>query len=58
MIDILFNNLSKTFLQVDALNKNKFNNLNIMKNFNLEFSNQLNEILNRLAKNLSKKILN
>ena len=49
MIDILFNNLSKTFLQVDALNKNKFNNLNIMKNFNLEFSNQLNEILNRLA---------
>ncbi len=29
--------------------------INNMKNFNLEFSNQLNEILNRLAKNLSKK---
>ena len=43
MIDILFNNLSKTFLQVDALNKNKFNNLNIMKNFNLEIEH--NEVV-------------
>jgi len=43
MIDILFNNINKTFLQVDAINKKNFNSLNILKNFNLEIKN--NEVL-------------
>ena len=43
MIDILFNNLNKNFLQIDGLNKDKFNNLNIIKDFNLEIKN--NEVV-------------
>ena len=43
MIDISIINLSKTFLLPDPTNKEKYQNLNVMKDFNLNIKN--NEVV-------------